>query len=233
MYQARAWDGSRLPPRKGPDGRHHIEGELFIERRDGQHDIYLAVKPLLYMVEKRRSLLVTPMPRYWKVACCENKDHVTNLRDQAYQQHMLEDLYEAKRNFKDFLFHDGKRHFKVVDPSVDLKNMAEAEIWGSDPVHPLPGVYDKLAEAVVKIAGGMEEKADHKRRRTDSLDSGTRREEVPRGSNHSRGGPSTAPGRGRGIGSPMGWQRGAGGQGEAGRGRFVSGGRYRGRGAYN
>jgi hypothetical protein len=45
---------------------------------------------------------------------------------------MMADLQEAKKNFKGFLFHEGKRHFKVVDPAVDLKGMAEAEIWGSD-----------------------------------------------------------------------------------------------------
>jgi hypothetical protein len=175
MYLARSWDGSRIPPQKGKDGNYHLSGELVMERRDGQQDIYKAVKPLLDMVEKRRGLLIALMPRYWKRACCEDRNHKTNLRDQAYQQHMMEDLYKAKRNFKDFLFYDRKRHFKVVDPSLDMKRMAEAEIWGSDSVHPLPGVNDKLAEAVVKISSGMEDKMDLKRRRMDSLETGTRR----------------------------------------------------------
>jgi hypothetical protein len=64
----------------------------------------------------------------WKSGCCEDRDHVTNLRDQSYQQNMMADLQEAKKNFKDFLFQDGKHHFKVVDPAVDFKGMAEAEI---------------------------------------------------------------------------------------------------------
>jgi hypothetical protein len=55
----------------------------------------------------------------------------------------------------------------VVDPSIDLKGMAETEVWASDPVHPLPGVYVNLADDVVKIAATLSRKGDGKRRRTD------------------------------------------------------------------
>jgi hypothetical protein len=35
-----------------------------------------------------------------------------------------------------------------LDPNVDIQSLRESEAWGSDPIHPLPAVYKKMAEAV-------------------------------------------------------------------------------------
>jgi hypothetical protein len=196
-YYSKDWDGSSLPPQRVEDGSYHMKGELRVERREGQYENYLALKPLLDLVDKRRGLVVAPMLRYWIKPCCEDRGHVTNIQDQHYQENMSRSLKEASQNLKDFLFHDGKRHFKVVYPSVDLRSLSTDEVWGSDPIHPLAGVYGKIAEAVVKIAGTLSDSGEHKRGRSDSLETETRggltRGNVYRG--HSRGGPSTAPGR--------------------------------------
>jgi hypothetical protein len=45
---------------------------------------------------------------------------------------------------------------RVLDPAMNLKGMAEEDTWGEDPVHPMPTVYSKIAEAVVKISATME-----------------------------------------------------------------------------
>jgi hypothetical protein len=62
----------------------------------------------------------------------------------------------------------------VVDPAVDLRGMADDELWRVDPVHPKPAVHAKIAEAVVK-ASALMETGDGKRRRTDSLEGGLSR----------------------------------------------------------
>jgi hypothetical protein len=95
-------------------------------------------------------------------------------RSEALQE-VIEALQEVRRKLKDFLWHDGRRNFKVVDPAIDLKGMPDDDMWGMDPVYPKPVVYAKLAEAVVKISATMEAN-NGKRRRTSSLEAGTSRD---------------------------------------------------------
>jgi hypothetical protein len=221
---ARAWGSSRLPPRRAEDGTCHMNGEVMLEKRDEQLDNYNTIKPLLDLVDKSKGLIVAPMPRYWNRGCCENEHHATNIGDSNYKQDMLDALQEVKRNLKGFLWHDGKRNIKVVDPAYDLKGMADDEMWGEDPVHPKPAVYAKLAAAVVKISLTMET-SEGKRRRTGSLEAGTSREQNRREGRHSRGGPSTSPGHAMRGGSFRGHHGGYG------RGRDTAGHRG-GRGRY-
>jgi hypothetical protein len=166
-----------------------MNGQVMVEKRDGQLDNYNTIRPLLDLVDKWKGLIVAPIPRYWNRGCCENEHHATNVGDTNYKQDMLEALQEVKRNLKDFLWHDGKRNIKVVDPAYDLKGMPDDEMWGEDPVHPKPTVYARLAEAVVKISLTMET-SEGKRRRTASLEAGTSREQDRREWRHRGEGPA-------------------------------------------
>jgi hypothetical protein len=118
---------------------------------------------------------------------------------------------------------------------MTINTMPAEEVWGPDPVHPLPRVYAKLADTVVKMATGLRELQDNKRRRTDS-DAGdsahnSRRrdsESFYSGNFRSRGGPPgqhhATGGRGRGWGpQDNGRERGrtlGRHPGRRGRGRF-------------
>jgi hypothetical protein len=85
-------------------------------------------------------------------------------------------LDSLKRNLKDYLFNTGRRNIKLLDPMIDLRVMRDDEIWQvSNPVHPLPEAYSKIAEGIVSLNKMAEMKEtnkneDYKRRRTDSLD---------------------------------------------------------------
>jgi hypothetical protein len=78
---------------------------------------------------------------------------------------MMGALAEAKHHIKDLLFHAGKRNFKVLDPNNCNNNIMEGEVWGHDPVHPLPPVYKKIATEVVKLATSLQDNNKRKRRR--------------------------------------------------------------------
>jgi hypothetical protein len=78
---------------------------------------------------------------------------------------MMGALAEAKHHIKDLLFHAGKRNFKVLDPNICNNNITEGEVWGHDPVHPLPPVYKKIAMEVVKLASNLNDSNERKRRR--------------------------------------------------------------------
>jgi hypothetical protein len=141
-----------------------------VEPRDELTDNYMELKPLLPLWEKRNAIMISPMTRYIKHSCCDDRKHITNWKDTSYKPAMMAALTEAKQNLRDFLFHDGKRTLKVLNPNLDIKTMTEEEVRGHNPVHPLPQVYSKIAEAVVKLAATMKESQDKKRRRTDSGD---------------------------------------------------------------
>jgi hypothetical protein len=50
---------------------------------------------------------------------------------------MLSSLEIMRKNFKDFLYYNGMRTIKVLDPSMDIRGMEDEEIWEADePIHP-------------------------------------------------------------------------------------------------
>jgi hypothetical protein len=73
-----------------------------------------------------------------------------------------------RKNFKDFLFYDGRRNVKVLDPCVDIRHLPDDEVWGEDPIHPKESAFEKIAASVAKI--GLRE--GEKRARTDSMEAG-------------------------------------------------------------
>jgi hypothetical protein len=130
------------------------------------------LKPLLDLVGKRRGIVISPLPLYVVTGCCSNPEHCSNRRLLDYEQQQQQSLDILKRSIKDFLFCQGLRFIRVLDPLVDIRGMEAEAIWGMDPVHPSPRVYGKIAAAVarlgdkIKVAeeerqyGGIRAKAD-------------------------------------------------------------------------
>jgi hypothetical protein len=98
-----------------------------------------------------------------------NPDHCSNRRYQDFKQHMLNTLEMFRKNFKDFLYYEGMKSIKVMDPCMDIRGLEDSDVWDLDPVHPLPLVYAKMAGGVIKMTNNRAEN-EHKRRRTDSLE---------------------------------------------------------------
>jgi hypothetical protein len=78
-----------------------------------------------------------------------------------------------RKNFKDFMYYDGRRNVKILDPCMDIRSMSDREVWDLDPIHPTEAVYTKIAALVVKISSNLAVNIA-KRNRTDSLESGAR-----------------------------------------------------------
>jgi hypothetical protein len=56
-----------------------------------------------------------------------------------------------------------------------MRGLKDDEIWGDDPVHPLPEVYGRIADGVIKMTSFLVNKLaarndEFKRRRADSMD---------------------------------------------------------------
>jgi hypothetical protein len=210
-YYARGQAGSRHLARKGEDDIYHMEGDVQVCSRDVQYEHFEAIKPLLDIFDKKRTLIMSPLPRYFVNGYCSNRDHCANIREPGYKNRMLQGLEDVKKNLKDYLFHKGKRNIRVVDPTLVLKGMVDTEIWGLDPIHPKDEVYKKMAEDIVKVVADATESG--KRGRSDSMNAEagpsnrgrdpnyTRMEARGSGTPRGRGWRDWSPGYGRGWAS--------------------------------
>jgi hypothetical protein len=175
-FTARGPDGSRTLAKKLEDGKFHIPGDVVLCSRETQQEHFESLRLLLDLVEKKTCLIITPMPRYIIGGCCSNKTHVTNREEPNFKTRMLTSLEDLRVNLKDFLYLSGKRFVKIVDPTYDMRSMADSEIWGdADPIHPKPEMYTKLADGVIKLRQSILDKKEamdsaQKRRRADTAE---------------------------------------------------------------
>ncbi len=175
-YMARSEEGGDLPIRKFTTGDYHIEGDLI-----------LASKERLYMYFKTsssslRSCFLSPLPRYLYKFCCPCLDHAPNTWEEGFEERMRRSLTECRGFYKDFFFTSGFKNVTVLNPGMEVTSEDESglQLWGPDPVHPLPKVYGRIADLVCREA---EKASDKKRKRAeDSLGpaSKNQRFEAPR-----------------------------------------------------
>jgi hypothetical protein len=116
---------------------------------------------------------MTPFPRYVTAGCCLDPEHCSNRRFQDFRQHLLGSLELLRKNFKDFMYYDGRRNMKILDQCMDIRSMSDRDVWGQDPIHTTEAVYTKIAASVIKISSNLMVNIT-KRNCTDSLESGAR-----------------------------------------------------------
>jgi hypothetical protein len=143
-FFARAEDGSRYLPKKGLDDKFHVEGELLVCGRETQISQFEAIRPLFDAVGKKKCLWVAPFPHYLLRSCCDDPGHVTNITSRYYREDMEEQLDRYKWGMKEHIRSLGRKNIKDLDPNIDLHSMAELDVWGEDPVHPLEAAYEKM-----------------------------------------------------------------------------------------
>jgi hypothetical protein len=87
-YYGRTEDGSCFAPRRGDDGIYHVEGEVYLCGRDTLLQHFNTIKPLLDLTNKRRGIVISPMPRYTQAGCCSEPDlEVSGFRAAAEPGH--------------------------------------------------------------------------------------------------------------------------------------------------
>jgi hypothetical protein len=155
-FFARTEDGSRMMPRKQPDGRFHIQGELVVCPVETQLELLNTMKPVFDAVGHKAGVFVTPMPRYVIAGCCEDPTHVSNREDRHYRADMDLQLDSLKQTVKNFLFNTGRRNFKIFDTMMNLKGLEDADMWCTDPVHPIESMCGRIADGVKKVVAKLQ-----------------------------------------------------------------------------
>ena len=144
-------DGSKSLPKKGPDGKYHVLGDLAIADKDGQYAILKLCEPLWEAAKGKSMVIISPMARFITAGCCQDQGHASNRQNPDFYTKMREELAACTGNIKDYLFTSGLRHGRVMDPARCIRGLVAAEIWDSDPIHPRDAIYDLLADGAVAV----------------------------------------------------------------------------------
>jgi hypothetical protein len=143
-YYSQTEDGGDVPVQRCRDNKFHVEGDLGVASKERQQRLFCVIEPLLRLLDKLKVILVTPMPRWLYESCCDAVDHAVNRTEDGFEAKMRAALKEFRINFaflKNF-------RLKVLDPCPCLPLVDDngEDVWGSDPVHPLPHGFRLLVD---------------------------------------------------------------------------------------
>ena len=114
------------------------------------------IKPILAASGNKPFLLLTPMLRYVAASCCDSGDHLTNKSEPVFQNALVEELEEGRKNFRSFLFADNIRRAVVMNPThIMLHGEGGCVESGSGP--PAAGILLQVGE------GGGRPDGEHQR----------------------------------------------------------------------
>jgi hypothetical protein len=102
IFYSKGPDGSRTLPRRGEDGKFHIEGDLVVCSADTQTEHLNTMRPVLDTVGRRPCIVISPMMRYVIEGCCQNPGHVSNRNERFYREDMQRQLDGVARNIQEF-----------------------------------------------------------------------------------------------------------------------------------
>jgi hypothetical protein len=166
-------DGTISPIKKLDDGKYHVVGDLAITPGILLRPMYAALEEIVKLCGEREIYILTPLPRYILVPCCDSDTHCVNLivKDAATRQGVFDimdelDLIGKAVSIKfanctvictgDLLAgkKDATRH-EVLDAMIAN--------WMNDPVHGTKAGYSKMA---IKLAERVEADLVPKAKRT-------------------------------------------------------------------
>ena len=201
-------DGTLSHPTKLGDNKHHVLGQLKVANKDQVKALMKLVTPLLKYKPEIEKVLVSCLPRYTSISCCENAAHNVGFREPGFAATIRSDLTAMKRQMRAFLFTERISNVSLLDPNLVLKGPDAAAYV--DAVHLAEECYEELAERIVQGDPAPELEEAHVERPPPPS---------KKARLSGRGGSAGHPGSGRGGsggGGPGGFRGGRGG----GRGRW-------------
>ena len=108
-------------------------------------------EPLWQATKGTNMVVVSSMGRFVSAGCCWDPDHVTNRGNVDFFRKLKEELSACSGNIKNYLFTNGLRHRRVMDPARCTRDLTAAEIWGTDLVHPREEIYNLIADGLLTV----------------------------------------------------------------------------------
>ncbi len=101
LYFCEDEEGARYLPKKGADEKYHIEGQLKLASAKQAAKVLQKLLPLLRLLRKNKKIIMIPLPRYICLACCDDRSHCTNRKEEGFISGILEGLREIRRELKE------------------------------------------------------------------------------------------------------------------------------------
>ncbi len=172
-------DEGSAPARKLGDNRFHLEGRVKLASREVVTDRFSMISPLLLANCKLKTVLLSPIPRFVTGGCCNDTSHCSNWKEESFVFDQLQSLERTRQQLRDCVLRSKVKSVMVMNPvklfggGRDLGETAEAlkAVWGNDPVHPEPEVYQRIVEEMVvelDMASGVNISRGRKRVRIQS-----------------------------------------------------------------
>ena len=149
--------GEQATPKRGEDGKFHVEGELVLADWHAFRKIFYVSIPLLRAGGNNKKIILSPLPRYSTAKCCPDIRHITNFGKKGYGTTMGSNLGDIHGWIEDFTREKRIKNFEVVCPATTIStgdNISKRDLsafWGGDPVHLTPAGYDKLGEKLADM----------------------------------------------------------------------------------
>ncbi len=145
--------GRHLPQRSG-DGKHHIGGQLKLAMGRQATKVMEKFLPIPRRLKKNRKLILVPSPRFVCKACCLDRTHCSNRKEEGFLSGLLSGIKEIRRSIRDSCHEWQVSNYKVVNvcTMLDLQEESDYAAWawamGEDPVHLTKQAYGKLADGI-------------------------------------------------------------------------------------
>jgi hypothetical protein len=149
-------DGNFADPEKIGDFW-HVRGELNVRPKAYLKLQMQKLTPILNAFPETKIVVMSPMPRYMHRKCCDSTDHITNFSENGFQTEISEELEKVDDLLTAWLQTAQVPSLLVNyrsgtdDPEADVLELSVGGtcIWqAADPVHAIPQLYQKLAEAI-------------------------------------------------------------------------------------
>jgi hypothetical protein len=107
------------------------------------------VARLLRAGKNCRKLVLTPLPRWLHIPCCNLVEHCTNIADVDYSELMGGKLSDLRHFINESIRMKGIKKVKILQSAHLLNCNGEAvALWGEDPVHLTPDGYCVMAKGI-------------------------------------------------------------------------------------
>jgi hypothetical protein len=154
VYQVGGPGGVRHLPLPDRCGTYHINGSLHVADKNAVKEMTTMLQPLIKALGQARKAFLSPLTRYWIKPCCDDPLHHTNYPSTAYLPALGASVLRLRDHIRDALYTRRCSNFRVmctnrllgIGPNLSDDAAKElSQLWGTDPLHPLPEAYDVFA----------------------------------------------------------------------------------------